>query len=137
MRRLLLSLTLLLFAATAGAQAYKWKDANGTMHYSDTPPPTGTDYKPVKTTGSAAPLAPPPAVPVGSASAAKPAVPLADTPENRAQVCKQLQGNMDMLAGSGPLSVDDAKGNQVALDATRRRQELATASDQYKQYCSK
>ncbi|HEX7638694.1 MAG TPA: DUF4124 domain-containing protein, partial [Burkholderiaceae bacterium] len=39
----LVACLLALVAAGAGAQTvYKWRDANGEMHISDSPPPTGT-----------------------------------------------------------------------------------------------
>jgi hypothetical protein len=138
MRRLL-PLALLLFAVSAHAQVYKWKDASGTVHYADAPPPAGAEYKSVKTTGTAAPLAPmpAPAPAASSAGAAGAPQPIKDTPENRARVCAQLKGNMDLLSGIGPLSVSDAKGASVPLDAQRRKQELATASEQYKQTCAR
>lgn len=136
MRRLL-PLMLIVVATAASAQAYKWKDASGTVHYSDTPPPTGTDYKNVKTSGTVAPLAPSPVTPAASASAGKPGTPIADTAANRKAVCDGLTRNMDMLSGAGPLSVDDKNGQRVTMDDTRRRQEMSTAQDQYKQYCSK
>jgi hypothetical protein len=136
MRRLL-PLMLIVVAATASAQAYKWKDASGTVHYSDTPPAQGTDYKNVKTSGSAAPLGPSAVAPATAASAGKPATPIADTAANRKAVCDNLTHNMSLLSGSDPLSVDDKSGQRVTMDDTRRRQELSTAQDQYKQYCSK
>jgi len=37
--RLLIAFSLLAFALTAGAQLYRWKDDNGRVHYTDTPPP--------------------------------------------------------------------------------------------------
>jgi len=130
MRRLL-PLMLIVVATAASAQAYKWKDASGTVHYSDTPPPTGTDYKNVKTTGSASPLGPS-AVPALSSSTAKPS---ADA--GNKSVCADLQKNMALLSGAEPLSIDGPNGKQVALDDTHRRQELSLAQDQYKQNCAK
>lgn len=132
MRRLL-PLLLIVVAATASAQAYKWKDANGTVHYSDTPPPVGTDYKNVKTTGSASPLGPS-AVPTPSSSAAKAS---AGADAGTKSVCTDLQKNMALLSGTEPLSIDGPNGKQVALDDTHRRQELSLAQDQYKQNCAK
>lgn len=55
-----LGLCLLAFAGLASAQVYKWKDAQGTVHYSDTPPPRGqaqvlkTDAQPSPASGQAA-----------------------------------------------------------------------------------
>ena len=39
--RTLLPLCLVLIALTASAQAYRWVDKDGRVHYSDTPPPPG------------------------------------------------------------------------------------------------
>jgi glutaredoxin len=63
MRRpaLLLALPLLLCAATAAqAQMYKWKDAKGVTHYTDTPPPATAKKAEVKNfaTGGSAELPP-------------------------------------------------------------------------------
>ncbi|CAG1004309.1 hypothetical protein RHDC4_03461 [Rhodocyclaceae bacterium] len=38
-RRIVVALCLLTLAAGASAQAYKWTDAQGKVHFSDTPPP--------------------------------------------------------------------------------------------------
>src|SRR5690349_9273769 len=98
MRRLPLALVLLLLAPTVAAQVYKWTDSQGTVHYSETPPPKGTTYQRVTTVGSAAPVAPasenrpvasPPADEARSA-------PLADTPENRTKLCSSLKANLDL-----------------------------------------
>ena len=37
--RVLIAFSLLAFALTAAAQLYRWTDANGKVHYTDTPPP--------------------------------------------------------------------------------------------------
>ncbi|THF66436.1 DUF4124 domain-containing protein [Pseudothauera nasutitermitis] len=54
---LLGALLALVFATAAQAQIYTWKDRDGRVHYSDTPPPAGE----VKTMGPARRTAPPPA----------------------------------------------------------------------------
>ncbi|UMR30871.1 glutaredoxin family protein [Massilia sp. MB5] len=46
-------LLLLVAAGTAGAQMYKWKDAKGVTHYSDTPPPASAKQAEVKNFNSA------------------------------------------------------------------------------------
>ena len=48
MRRLPIAIVLLLVAPLVSAQVYKWTDAHGTTHYSESPPPTGTKYSQVK-----------------------------------------------------------------------------------------
>lgn len=68
MKRWLLALILpaaLVFAAAQAQQVYRWVDAQGNVHYSQSPPPTGT----TKTT--VIELAPPPPDPTGVAEQKK------------------------------------------------------------------
>ncbi|MES2743658.1 MAG: glutaredoxin family protein [Pseudomonadota bacterium] len=59
--KLKVGLVLLLCAGAASAQLYKWKDANGVTHFSDTPPAAGTGKVELKSydTGAPAPELPP------------------------------------------------------------------------------
>lgn len=84
----------------AQAGVYKWKDANGQMHYTQTPPPNGA-------TGSPAPLNPQPGVsleappkPAESAAAAKPAEPapaVAETKEAKTKRCTAARERVTFL----------------------------------------
>jgi glutaredoxin len=47
-RGVFLGLALLLCAGAASAQMYKWVDANGKTHYTDTPPPPTAKMAPIK-----------------------------------------------------------------------------------------
>jgi hypothetical protein len=138
MRRLLIATALLLAAPLVVAQTYKWTDANGTVHYSDSPPPQGTKYNKVTTTGTVEPLATPAPSSTGdSADSSKPsapAQPVADTPENRAKLCANLKSNIDTLKSSGPV-VMEQDGQQKVLDADQRQQQQAAAEGQLKQFC--
>ncbi len=40
-----LAIVFICFAASVSAEAYKWKDPNGNVIYSQTPPPLGTPYE--------------------------------------------------------------------------------------------
>ncbi|WP_445146142.1 DUF4124 domain-containing protein [Dyella sp. Tek66A03] len=139
MRRLLIAAALLLVAPLVAAQAYKWTDAGGTVHYSDAPPPQGTNYKKVTTSGTVEPLAEPaPRANAESAGqvASKPAPqPVADTPENRAKMCASLKSNLEALKSSGPVVMDDG-GQQKVMDADQRKQQQTAAEGQYQQFCS-
>lgn len=140
MRRPLLAVALLLVAPLAIGQAYKWTDAHGTVHYSETPPPQGTQYKQIHTNGTVAPLAQPAAESdAGNASAsgvpATPTTPVADTPENRSKLCASLKTNLETLKGSGPVVMQDG-GQQKVLDDAQRKQQIAAANNQYQQYCN-
>jgi Domain of unknown function (DUF4124) len=139
MRRLLIAAALLLVAPLVAAQAYKWTDAGGTVHYSDAPPPQGTNYKKVTTTGTVEPLAQP--APKANTegegeSSTKPSTqPVADTPENRAKLCSSLKSNLETLKSSGPVVMDEG-GQQKVMGADQRKQQQASAESQYQQYCS-
>ena len=141
MRRLLIATALLLAAPLVAAQAYKWTDANGTVHYSDAPPAHGTKYSKVTTTGTVEPLTEPaPSKPSESTSEAKPStpqssLPMVDTPENRAKLCASLKSNLDALKSSGPI-VMQQNGQEKLLDADQRHEQQATSQAQYQQYCS-
>ncbi|MEO7072700.1 MAG: DUF4124 domain-containing protein [Rhodanobacter sp.] len=140
MQRSLLVVVLLLLAPVAFAQVYKWTDAGGTVHYSETPPSSGTNYKQIKTSGNAEAIAAPaPAATDADKTAAgtppvAPAKPVADTPENRAVLCASLKTNLDALRGSEPV-VMQKDGKPVALDDSQRQAQMASAQGQYLQYC--
>jgi hypothetical protein len=106
------------------------------VHYSETPPPTGTKYQRVTTTGTAEPLAQP--APVveksGSTEPAPAAQPVADTPANRAKFCTALKSNLDMLKSDGPV-VMQQDGQQKPIDDEQRKGQISTAQAQYQQYC--
>jgi hypothetical protein len=138
MRRLLIATALLLVAPLVAAQAYKWTDANGTVHYSDAPPAQGTKYSKVTTTGTVEPLAAPAPESSTDSSDAKPAPgnkPVANTPQNRAEYCAALKSNIETLKSSGPV-VMDQDGQQKVLDADQRKQQQTTAESQYQGFCS-
>ncbi|MFC5579530.1 DUF4124 domain-containing protein [Rhodanobacter terrae] len=137
MHRSLIAVALLLLAPLATAQVYKWTDAGGTVHYSETPPPQGTKFSKVTTTGTVQPLAAPAAAASTAGSsepAAAPAQPVADNPQNRAKLCNSLKTNIAALQGSAPV-VMQQNGKTVALDADQRKQQTTAAQSQYDLYC--
>ncbi len=138
MRRPALLALLLLATGSAGAQAYKWTDAQSTVHYSESAPPAGTKYSRVTLSGSVEPVAAPaPATEPGTNEGqmnAQPAQPMEDTPENRSKLCASLKSNLDTLRGSGPV-VMEQDGQPKALNDAERKQQLDAAQAQYAQYC--
>lgn len=134
----------LALAASVNAQVYKWKDASGTPHYSDVPPPTGSKYEKVSVSSNVTtPVTPAPASTTAAAASAKTAAQPApastarvpDTAANRATLCKQLDSNIALLNSNQTLTVGDANSPQQNMSDTQRQQELATAQAQKKQYC--
>ena len=146
MRRPLIAATLLLLAPLAMAQqVYKWTDASGSVHYSDTPPPKGSTSKKITLSGiaqSSSEAAQPakegkegsPREQTSGSAESAPQQPVADTPENRKKLCSTLKGNLDILRDKKPVVVQE--GNQAkVLDDSQRKQQQSTAEAQYKQYC--
>ncbi|BFI95402.1 MAG: hypothetical protein RSP_09120 [Rhodanobacter sp.] len=142
MSRSLIVVALLVVAPLAAAQQiYKWTDASGTVHYSQSAPPQGTKYEQVKLAGgveSADQPADRPAADSDSAPAddAAPAsqAPVADTPANRSKLCATLKSNLSTLQGSGPVVMQQG-GKPTVLNDAQRQQQTATANAQYQQYC--
>lgn len=136
MRRSLVLAVLLLACPVAFGQAYKWKDAQGVTHYSDTPPPGKVKAEQVKiSTNAAAPApapaatpSPPPAQPAAKAGTA-------DTPANRAALCDQLRKNLTILANEKTITMDDGKGGTRQVDDATRAAELKKAQAQQTLYC--
>jgi uncharacterized protein DUF4124 len=144
MRRLSIALALLLVAPLACAQVYKWTDAHGTTHYSESPPPTGTKYSQVSVnTGASAPAGGDGATAATSSSSnstsqgssSAPQGPVEDTPENRAKLCSSLKANIGTLQGGGPVVMSNG-GQQQLLNADQRKQQLDASQSQYSQYCA-
>lgn len=133
MQRFLVVLALAMTAPLASAQVYKWADASGTIHYSQSPPVKGTQFKQVKPGGVAPPIVPPAAAP---AAAPPPpmATEVADTPENRVKLCATLKSSLAALQGTGAV-VMQQDGKQTVLDPAQRKQQADAAQDKSQQYC--
>lgn len=145
MSRSLIAVALLLLAPLAAAQQiYKWTDAQGTVHYSQSPPPQGTNYKQMTLAGVTESADPGDDAPArqpatddtsSDTPAPAPSAPMADTPANRTKLCATLQSNLATLHGSGPV-VMQQNGKPAVLDDAQRKQQIASANAQYRQYCS-
>lgn len=139
MSRLPIVMALLLAAPlTSAQQIYKWTDAQGTVHYSQSAPAQGTRYQQVKLAGGVEAAAEPAAKPAdeGAPPAASQApAPVADTPANRATLCATLKSNLATLKGSGPVVVQRG-GKPSLLNDIQRKQQLTDANAQYLKYCA-
>lgn len=139
MSRLPIVMALLLATPLASAQQiYKWTDAQGTVHYSQSAPAEGTRYQQVKLTGGVEATAEPAAKPADEAAppTATPApAQMADTPANRASLCATLKSNLATLKGSGPVVVQSG-GKPSLLNDIQRKQQVTDANAQYLKYCA-
>ncbi|MEC5386508.1 DUF4124 domain-containing protein [Uliginosibacterium sp. H3] len=119
---LFIAISGLLFASSATAQVYTWKDASGRVHYSDQPPPNG-DNKPAKAAPAAkyAPATPEPAASQSGAAA---------QPDTKPPAATQ----------SGPKTWQEkdleAKQKRAAdQEAEAKRKQEADRADEKKRYC--
>ncbi|TAL74050.1 MAG: DUF4124 domain-containing protein [Rhodanobacter sp.] len=140
MRRSLIVVALLAITPMAGAQQiYKWTDAHGTVHYSQSAPAQG-NYQQVKLASGVETPAAPAVKPVANdgenrAPPAPTAAQMADTPNNRAKLCATLKSNIATLQGNGPVVMQQG-AKPALLDATQRQQQIAHATAQYQQFCN-
>jgi Domain of unknown function (DUF4124) len=137
---LAMALSLALVATLVSAQqVYKWKDANGVTHFSQTPPASGVHYTRMHLEGEPAVASNPPATDTSAGTAASDqgaaSSTVPDNAENRAKLCGQLASNIALLESNRSLTKAGPNGVQEQLGETERSQQLATARAQQSQYC--
>ena len=133
------AVALVFAAATCHAQTfYKWKDASGATHYSDSPPATGNATKVAVRAGVSA-EAGKTDQPAPAASAPATASPSPELLEAQARYQKQSceAARRDVAAvQSGAMLVDNGDPSQAKrLDESQRQDALEAAQDRVKQYC--
>jgi hypothetical protein len=152
MRRLLLIVFSLAFAAAAMAQPYKWVDQNGKVQYGDAPPP-GVKATPLRS--QPAPQAAPVVDPAAKKAPLSPAEQEAEFRRRRLEAEKERekQAQAEQLAdgkrencaraqemqrtlASGRVSRTDAKGERYYLDDSQLAQESAKARQGVEQWCN-
>jgi hypothetical protein len=151
MRALLVSLIMVttgcFVAAPALADAYKWTDEKGQIHYTQSPPAGVDAIEVITPSGSASAVAP-----AAKPAAASPAATDAEgtTQENdalRKQLaaekerlklnCEVAQHNVKVLSVVGNRPYKDEKGNVVQLSEDQRKAQLDEAQKQIEAFCDK
>jgi hypothetical protein len=126
-------------AATAGHSAdkvYKWKDANGVVHFSDAPPPKGTEFNNVRIVNQSAAITQTEAPPTGDTTAAADSGEAkAATDNGNAARCASAQDRVALLSSAQPLTVQQ-DGKYVPMAAADRAAELNIAKATVASLCS-
>jgi hypothetical protein len=155
MKRVLISLALMMFATAAAAQLYKWVDKDGKVRYGDTPPP-GVKATPLKgPSGSAATpsaaskgekdkaekdkLSPEAAFRKRQEDAAKEREKQAKSQEEatvKKENCARAQEALRSLESGQRLARVDAKGERYYLEDADVARETAKARQAMQQACS-
>jgi Domain of unknown function (DUF4124) len=141
-------LWLLVFAcastAATAADVYKWIDAGGVVHYSDTRPAPGVKAELLHltlTTATSEPAAAgadaATAQSAGAARKAKSTAPqLASSVMNAQKRCDQARQSLGLLQGDGPVGIDtQGNGKPQPLDARARQARIASARSVIATYC--
>lgn len=132
----------LLLTGFAQAEIYKWKDAEGKMHYSDQPPNGGkakvlqtkdlpvSSMSPQRREASAAASAV--AVKVAASQVASaPAV----KSEKDEKACKEALARLGYLKGSQKFSSVNEKGKLEFMESSQRKAETASVEANIKRVC--
>jgi len=146
-----LAFLLILLAAPAGADIYKWSDAQGNIHYGDQPP-SGSNFKPFhpQTPGDAAEHAEE-ARRQAADQAAKQRLEEeqrreaesgkqaagAEEARRKAENCQRARSNLELLQRMNMrLTTVDSQGNTRVLDAAGRQAEIDTATQAIADNCA-
>jgi hypothetical protein len=134
---------LVAMAAAQAADAYRWVDANGVVHYSDAPPPVEAKaelvhlHGAVSATGAAVskPGAPAKADDSEEAGAKKPAGTVASSVQSAEKRCADARANLEVLQRSGPVGIDSGNGKPQPLDDDTRQRQIGNAQTIIATYC--
>ncbi|GAA5785034.1 DUF4124 domain-containing protein [Chitiniphilus shinanonensis] len=146
MKKIMMLVLLCGVAAMASAEIYKWKDADGRVHYSDTPPAgqkgkaqvINTKDLPVSSlpanrgearTDGAAPTPGPTPAPGAEAKPAAAAAP------KDAAACEAARKRNSFLNENKLYKAINEKGDVEFVDAEKRKRELAETEEAIKKNC--
>ncbi|MGH8669737.1 MAG: DUF4124 domain-containing protein [Burkholderiales bacterium] len=157
MKRTILLMALLLAAAGASAQQYKWVDRNGRVQYGDTPPP-GVSATPLRRpSGTAAPAsAAPDAKAAPKSGALTPAEQEAEFRKRqeegekarqkqakaseeaaaKKENCAVARSQLQTMESGQRIARTDAKGERYFLEDAQIAQEAARARQAVQQWCN-
>lgn len=149
---LLLLTALLALPLSANAEIYKWKDKDGTVRYSDTPPPSNVPHQSL---GVKKAITPQPAAATSGkgGAAAKPEnaeEKPQESPEQakerqrveeanqkiKQQNCDNAQANLKTFEQGGRISRTNEKGEREYFDDAAMAKELAKAKKEIAEFCN-
>ena len=147
-----LTAILVLVAAPALADVYKWIDAQGAIHYTDRPPPADAKLVSVESGGGSHSQRPPPAPAPAAVTPTSPgAAPLppptpeqsarlkksvdADVAGARAEQCKGAQERYQKYVGSRRIFREGASKERVYLSDAEADQERVNARREVEELC--
>ncbi len=143
----------LLAAGAAAGDIYSWRDAEGRLHYADSPPAGNVEVQKRHNRATAdAPADPAAASPIKSPSLAEKnmefrkrrteaadAQTKADKDKAEAarmeETCRSLRGNLAALEGGQSIARMNEKGEREVIDDSQRQADIARTRQQLEQNC--
>ena len=144
MKRLCLFIALVgTVTAAQAADAYRWVDANGVVHYSDVTPPAESKAELVhlrgagSTTGAAVstPNEPAKADDSEEPGEKKPPGTLASSVQSAEKRCADARANLEVLQRNGPVGMDTGAAKPQPLDDAARQRQIGNAQTIIATYC--
>ena len=130
---------MLMLPMTASAQVYKWKDANGTTHFSQMPPPQGVKYQSIHTRADAdQPRTSTPDRPQGDNGSTTNGNDGAQDGRSAQmkRFCAQLKSNIALLKSNQSLQRMGNDGKTTQVSDQVRAQQLKQQQQRYNAYCN-
>jgi hypothetical protein len=130
-------------AAAQAAEAYRWVDANGVVHYSDAPPPVEFKAELVHLPGTASKASaavsnadePAKADDSEEPGEKKPPGTLASSVQSAEKRCADARANLEVLQRSGPVGMNTGTGKPQPLDDAARQRQIGNAQTIIATYC--
>jgi hypothetical protein len=133
MKRVLIAVTALALAGPViGQQVYKWVDKDGTVHFTDSPPPDSVGAEKVVLRGNVQSTI----VDVEQRGISSDEVDMLYTPEQRTAACDQSRANRTTLTNMAVVTMDkDGDGTVEELTDEEKAEQLARANEQIALLC--
>jgi Domain of unknown function (DUF4124) len=143
MKRLCLFIALVgTVTAAQAADAYRWVDANGVVHYSDVTPPVESKAELVhlrgagSTTGAAVSTPNEPAKADDSKEPGDKKAPgTVATSVSAEKRCADARANLEVLQRNGPVAMDTGAAKPQPLDDATRQRQIGSAQTIIATYC--
>lgn len=130
--------SLLAGTAVAGA-VYKWKDADGRIIYSDTPPPAGASSLPIRASEQpVSSIVSAKALPITGKNAsgvAEASAPAAEASSKDPKLCQQAQARKAFLQSGQLTKSVNEKGEVEFMNEQKRATEMAEAQKAIDRFC--
>lgn len=117
---------------------YKWQDAKGATHYTQTPPPAGANAKTVdvRSRTNLQPVTLAPSVADTSTQATNKAPAAPQKPRLKAEDCQQLRNTLDTLNTGRRIYESDKNGERAYLTEEQRTERISTYTKNLAEACS-